>query len=159
MSFAGLTYLALYFSGRLGLFSPLSPHGKHIYSYLLTAAPLLVASFVAASRVSDYRHRGSDVLGGASLGVFFGIMGYRYYFPWPQSRMAGVPWILVRQEELNISTGDNARTDTPYTDAPLLPTAHDARSRGQGSQSAPSPYNNVDNPMELHSIPRTKPIV
>jgi len=161
MSFAGLTYLALYLSGRLGLFDPYSPHGKHIYSYILTAAPLLVASFVAASRVSDYRHRGSDVLGGASLGVFFGIMGYRYYFPWPQSQMAGVPWMMVRQEELNIATGDNARTHTPYTDAPLplLPTAHDARSRGQGSENAPTPYNNMDDPMELHSIPPAKPIL
>jgi diacylglycerol diphosphate phosphatase / phosphatidate phosphatase len=161
MSFAGLTYLALYFSGRLGLFDPHSPHGKHIYSYLLAAAPLLVASFVAASRVSDYRHRGTDVLGGASLGVFFGIMGYRYYFPWPQSQMAGVPWIIGRQEELDIATGNNARVHTPYTDTqlPLLPTTHDARSQGQGSQSTPTPYKHMDNPMELHSIPPTKPIL
>jgi diacylglycerol diphosphate phosphatase / phosphatidate phosphatase len=156
MSFAGLTYLALYFSGRLRLFAAYSPHGKHIYSYLLTAAPLLVASFVASSRVSDFRHRGSDVLGGTSIGVFFGIMGYRYYFPWPQSQMAGVPWMIVRQEgELNVATGGNARGHNSNTETqlPLLPTSHDARSLGHGSQTTTTPYYDPGNPMELHSIP------
>jgi len=156
MSFAGLTYLALYFSGRLRLFVPLSPHGKHIYSYLLAAAPLLVASFVASSRVSDYRHRGSDVLGGTVLGIFFGIIGYRYYFPWPQSQLAGVPWTIIRQEDLqewSVSTRSVIRDRNSKTQIPLLPTTQDSTRLASGSRSAPTAHHDPDNPMELRTFP------
>jgi len=107
-SFAGLTYLSLWMAGRLRLFVPHSPHGKHLYAYIISAAPLLVASFIASSRVIDYRHRGFDVLGGTVLGIFWGIVGYRYYYPWVSSPIAGTPWMVMIEESEN---------------EPLLPTA------------------------------------
>lgn len=156
MSFAGLTYLALFFAGRLRLFAPHSPHGKHIYSYFLTAAPLLIAAFVTSSRVADFRHRGTDVLGGASLGVFFSIVAYRYYFPWPNSQLAGIPWMTIRQEEeqgIPIETGGPAKGHHHSgSTAQLLPT-HDTRSFAPGSQGVPTPYSDGGNTMELHPIP------
>lgn len=162
MSFAGLTYLALYLAGRFRLFAPHSPHGKHLYAYFITAAPILVASFITTSRVSDFRHRGTDVLGGASLGVFFAIVGYRYYFPWPNSQFAGIPWMTIRQEEergIPIALGGLGKLhqySPSTTRLPLLPTSQDARSVAQASQGAPTPYSDVGgNPMEMHPISNT----
>jgi hypothetical protein len=83
-------------------------------------------------------------------------MGYRYYFPWPQSQVAGVPWMVVRQEEqLNVATGGSARGHKSNTETqlPLLPTAYDGGSLGHASQNAPAPYYDPGNPMELQAIP------
>jgi diacylglycerol diphosphate phosphatase/phosphatidate phosphatase len=147
MSFAGLTFLALWLAGRLRLFVPHSPHGKHIYAYTISAIPLLLAAFIAASRVSDYRHHGTDVVAGTSLGIFFGILGYRYYFPWLDSSSAGTPWMTILQEGTRVGRGE-----------PLLPTVYntDAHSTVEYTRAA-SPYSEMahetpGNSMELHSV-------
>lgn len=150
-SFAGLTFLALWLAGRLRLFVPHSPHGKHIYAYTISAAPLLLASFVASSRVSDFRHRLSDVTAGTILGIFFGVLGYRYYFPWVSSSSAGTPWMIIRQEE---GEGINHRGE------PLLPTVYATDiPPTTGHTRSPTPYSETahessGNPMELHSLPQ-----
>jgi diacylglycerol diphosphate phosphatase/phosphatidate phosphatase len=149
MSFAGLTFLALWVAGRFRLFVPHSPHGKHIYAYIIPAIPLLLAAFIATSRVSDYRHRGTDVLAGTLLGIFFGILGYTYYFPWLDSPLAGTPWMIIRQRESDgtrIGGGD-----------PLLPTAYtDAHAIAGYARAASSetPQETPGHPMELHFLPQ-----
>ncbi|KAG8840279.1 hypothetical protein FRB91_006342, partial [Serendipita sp. 411] len=120
MSFAGLTFLSLYLAGRFRLFTPHSSHGKHLYAYVLSVAPLLLASFVTSSRVSDFRHRGSDVLAGASLGILFAFIGYRYYYPWLGSRDAGTPWMVLREEGAFADYKTHSRNGS-HT-GPLLPT-------------------------------------
>jgi hypothetical protein len=149
MSFAGLTFLALWLAGRLHLFVPHSPHGKHIYAYIISAIPLSLAAFIATSRITDFRHHGTDVLAGTSLGIFFGILGYRFYFPWLHSSLAGTPWMIIQQEGTGFGKGE-----------PLLPTVYntDAHSTA-GYTRAASPDSEIGhepsgNPIELHSLPQ-----
>ncbi|KAG8808257.1 hypothetical protein FRC17_004028 [Serendipita sp. 399] len=157
MSFAGLTFASLYLAGRFRLFTPHSAHGKHLYAYVLSFAPLLLASYVSTSRVSDFRHRGSDVLGGASLGVIFALLAYRYYFPWLGSRDAGTPWMILREEGAFYDSKTHSRSGSNFG-VPLLPTVapssqqqtyvDDAGVNTQPIQLNPLPQINVHTPPE-----------
>jgi diacylglycerol diphosphate phosphatase/phosphatidate phosphatase len=152
MSFAGLTYLALFLAGRLHLFAPHSTHGKHLYAYALSAAPLLLASYIASSRVSDFRHRGSDVIGGALIGIFFGILAFRYYYPWLSSPLSGTPWMTLRAEKS--MEGDGKRSPSRAAE-PLLPTAFSGKPRDLNTPytDIETPARHIDNPMEMRPIP------
>ncbi|PVF96354.1 acid phosphatase/Vanadium-dependent haloperoxidase [Serendipita vermifera] len=151
MSFAGLTYLALFLAGRLHLFTPHSTHGKHLYAYALSGAPLLLASFVTFSRVSDFRHRLSDVVGGALIGIFFGVLAFRYYYPWLNSPLAGTPWMTLRAES---AEGEGLRSASRAGE-PLLPTSFPGKERNLTTPytDTDTPATHVDNPMEMRPIP------
>ncbi|KAG8815866.1 hypothetical protein FRC18_001282 [Serendipita sp. 400] len=151
MSFAGLTYLSLYLAGRFRCFTPHSAHGKHLYAYTIAIVPLFLASFIASSRVSDFRERGSDALAGAILGILLAVLAYRYYFPWLGSRDAGTPWSILREEGLVLlNTGLHSKTGS-HIGAPLLPTT--ASHAHQGQPSADETASNIQ-PVELHSMPQ-----
>jgi len=88
ISFAAMVYLSLYASAKLGLYSK---HGGHLWKFLLTGAPIVVASLVAISRTRDYRHHFSDVLAGAILGTALATAAYLLNYPPPWSSRAMNP--------------------------------------------------------------------
>lgn len=62
-----------------------------VYTLVVVAIPIAVATFVAASRWYDNRHHGPDILIGSALGVFFAFMAFRLY-NMPIQRGAGWSW-------------------------------------------------------------------
>ena len=50
-----------------------------LYLVVLAFVPLGVALYVAATRYSDYRHHGFDILSGSVLGVASAFLGFRWY--------------------------------------------------------------------------------
>lgn len=62
-----------------------------VYTLIVVAIPIALASFVAASRWHDNRHHGPDILFGSAVGVFFAWAGFRLY-NLPIRRGAGWSW-------------------------------------------------------------------
>lgn len=78
ISFSGLLYLTLWL---LGQFKLINGHQSHpVYKYILSGLPIILALYVALSRVQDYRHHFSDIILGGIIGTFFAIVTYRKYF-------------------------------------------------------------------------------
>ena len=88
-TFAGMTSLALYVAGKLGLFSDAAT--SHTWQLLVFLLPIFVAFWVATSRVRDYRHHPSDILGGSLIGLGVGFAAHRMYFGSLFSANTGVP--------------------------------------------------------------------
>ncbi|KAI5839928.1 phosphatidic acid phosphatase type 2/haloperoxidase, partial [Morchella snyderi] len=98
MSFAGLTYTSLFlasfifsmqmpfaraitpFSGSAAAAAP-SAHPKvpQMLSFAVVATPMLLATYVASTRWSDYRHHGFDVLFGSFEGIVCALVGWGWY--------------------------------------------------------------------------------
>jgi hypothetical protein len=49
---------------------------------LICGIPVLIATYVASTRFSDFRHHPFDILFGSSLGIFAAIGGWRWYGAW-----------------------------------------------------------------------------
>ena len=64
-SFAGLSFLSLYLSGKIRAFD----RRGHVAKLCIVFLPLLIASLVGVSRVDDYRHHWQDVFAGGVLGI------------------------------------------------------------------------------------------
>lgn len=72
LAFSSMTTLTLYLIGKVGI-------QRHVHSkritlctrvwYLLSFLPLLLAFFVAASRVHDFWHHPADVVAGSAIGI------------------------------------------------------------------------------------------
>ena len=62
---------------------------------------MFIAGFVGATRVSDFRHRGSDVLVGSILGVIVALIVYRHWHPWVTDRSAAIPWDVLRMDDVD----------------------------------------------------------
>lgn len=102
LSFCAMTVLTLFFYGKIGLHRGLSPHlreeqrnaknyyKKRIFS-MVAALPMLLAVFIAASRVHDDSHHPADVVGGAIIGLSTAIFGYGLWYPSIYSQFAGCP--------------------------------------------------------------------
>ena len=112
-SFSGLTYLSLFLSARFGLFIPMGHRRTHTFFIFLAFAPMILAGFVGATRVSDFRHRGSDVLAGTALGVIVALIVYRYWHPWVTDQSAAIPWDVLRM--------DKTEQRDSYDTMPMLP--------------------------------------
>ncbi|EJF57189.1 lipid phosphate phosphatase 1 [Dichomitus squalens LYAD-421 SS1] len=88
-AFAGMTFLALYLAGLTGAWRLAQPAqgGSLLRSKLarlvLTLLPLGFATWVAVSRVEDYRHHKEDVIVGSLLGVVCATICYLIYWPNP----------------------------------------------------------------------------
>lgn len=63
-SFAGLSFLSLYLSGKIKAFD----RRGHVAKLCIVFLPLLMAALVAVSRVDDYWHHWQDVFAGGLLG-------------------------------------------------------------------------------------------
>ncbi|WZY73348.1 hypothetical protein YC2023_012205 [Brassica napus] len=66
-SFAGLTFLACYLSGKIKVFD----RRGHVAKLCLVFLPILVAVLIGISRVDDYWHHWTDVFAGTIIGTFW----------------------------------------------------------------------------------------
>ncbi|XP_050375404.1 lipid phosphate phosphatase 2-like isoform X3 [Argentina anserina] len=94
-SFAGLGFLALYLSGKIKVFD----RNGHVAKLCIVALPLLCASLVAVSRVSDYWHHWQDVFAGSLLGFVVASFCYRQFFPSPYHDEGWGPYAYFRAVE------------------------------------------------------------
>ncbi|KAJ8770062.1 hypothetical protein K2173_010093 [Erythroxylum novogranatense] len=78
-SFAGLTFLSWYMSGKIRAFD----RRGHVAKLCLVFLPLLVAALVGISRVDDYWHHWQDVFAGGLLGLTVASFCYLQFFPPP----------------------------------------------------------------------------
>ncbi|KAI5961281.1 hypothetical protein KGF57_001783 [Candida theae] len=88
ISFAAFLYLSLWLSGQFKLFTS-TP--QHMYKYILVFLPLLLATYVASSRVQDYRHHFMDVILGSVLGSTIASSVYFHYWSGIQSDTCDSP--------------------------------------------------------------------
>jgi len=86
-SFYSMTFLTLFFLGRLGLGS--NPHQNKV-KILLSLLPLLLATWVSTSRIVDNWHHPSDVIAGISLGAVCAIISYHLWHPTLFSEYPGI---------------------------------------------------------------------
>jgi len=79
-SFVTMIYLSLYLSGKWKVFCQ-HQHGTVLGKAAICALPMVIAAFIAISRVIDYHHSIADVIAGSILGFSVGIMAYFLYWP------------------------------------------------------------------------------
>jgi diacylglycerol diphosphate phosphatase/phosphatidate phosphatase len=94
LAFSSMTTLTLYLIGKVGI-------QRHVHSkritlctrvwYLLSFLPMLLAFFVAASRVHDFWHHPADVVAGSAIGIGCALsihgMWYAVHFSWVRYAM------------------------------------------------------------------------
>ncbi|XP_021727088.1 lipid phosphate phosphatase 2-like [Chenopodium quinoa] len=78
-SFAGLTFLAWYLSGKIRCFD----RRGHVAKLCIIFAPILLAAMVGVSRVDDYWHHWQDVFAGGLIGFVIASFCYLQFFPPP----------------------------------------------------------------------------
>jgi membrane-associated phospholipid phosphatase len=74
-SFASMTIVTLYLSSKVGLARHVQSLGRKVL-YLLSCTPMLLAFFVAASRVHDFYHHPADIVAGALIGSVCGLTAH-----------------------------------------------------------------------------------
>lgn len=76
---------------------------------LVSGLPLLLAAYIASTRFSDYRHHAFDILAGSVLGIFAGVVGWRWYGAWccagGEGRVYGLAARMARQRHRRASRG------------------------------------------------------
>ena len=109
VSFAGLTYLALFLCAKLAITIPflnyqnISHDSYHAIAPRKQAAapptyliafpliPICAAIYISSTRYSDFYHHGFDIIAGAVLGIVSAWLGFRWYHL-PISRGGGWAW-------------------------------------------------------------------
>ncbi|GEQ71658.1 hypothetical protein JCM33374_g5344 [Metschnikowia sp. JCM 33374] len=76
ISFSAFLYLAMWIYGQFQL----AHHPRNIHLHALAGLPLVLASYVALSRVQDYRHHFVDIFSGGFLGCTIAVTIYHKYF-------------------------------------------------------------------------------
>ncbi|CAL1203151.1 unnamed protein product [Candida parapsilosis] len=88
ISFVAFLYLTLWLLGQFKLFNS-TP--QYMYKYILSFMPLLLATYIALSRVQDYRHHFIDIILGSILGCTIAVMVYFHYWNNLQSDTCDTP--------------------------------------------------------------------
>ncbi|XP_025095160.1 phospholipid phosphatase 5-like isoform X2 [Pomacea canaliculata] len=78
LSFCCMTFIAMYIGGKLHVFSRGRGQGWRFICFLI---PLVWATMISVSRVSDYHHHWQDVTVGSIVGIVIGYTCYRQVFP------------------------------------------------------------------------------
>ncbi|KAG8889269.1 hypothetical protein FRB98_005082 [Tulasnella sp. 332] len=89
-AFSGLGFLFLFLAGKSGAFCLTAvigrkAHHSRLLMIILTAWPLVLAGWVAVTRVEDYRHHKEDVIVGSLIGFSCACIAYFIYWPNPLS--------------------------------------------------------------------------
>ncbi|XP_008782302.2 lipid phosphate phosphatase 2-like isoform X1 [Phoenix dactylifera] len=108
-SFAGLSFLAWYLSGKIQAFD----RKGHIAKLCIVFLPLLGAALVAISRVDDYWHHWQDVFAGGLLGLIVASFCYLQFFPPPSDADGWGPFAYFQmlaetRNSIHGSTNTNA---------------------------------------------------
>ncbi|KAI0629382.1 lipid phosphate phosphatase 1 [Trametes polyzona] len=87
-AFAGMVFFSLWIAGATGAWRltetvPSGFHRSKIARLSLSLAPLFYATWVAISRVEDYRHHKEDVIVGSLIGTACATICYLIYWPNP----------------------------------------------------------------------------
>lgn len=114
LSFCGMTFLALFFYGKVGLHRPIGKHvvgspdpydeGTLVKKRILSLGaglPMAWAIFVSASRVHDNFHHPADVVGGSVLGMVCAWFAYAMWYAPIFSHVAGMPLQMVYEMRRN----------------------------------------------------------
>lgn len=108
VSFAGMTYLALFLCAKLAVTIPfLNYHNlggvqpkiptrrqaaaPPLHLIVFPLIPICLAIYVSSTRYSDFMHHGFDIISGAILGIASAWLGFRWYHM-PISRGGGWAW-------------------------------------------------------------------
>lgn len=78
-SFAGLSFLSWYLSGKIRAFD----RKGHVAKLCIVFLPILLAALVGVSRVDDYWHHWQDVFAGGLIGATVASFCYLQFFPPP----------------------------------------------------------------------------
>ncbi|KAJ4709867.1 lipid phosphate phosphatase 2-like [Melia azedarach] len=128
-SFAGLGFLSLYLSGKIKAFD----HRGHVAKLCIVLLPLLAASLVAVSRVSDYWHHWQDVFAGGIIGLAVAVFCYLQFFPPPHSDDGWSPYAYFRaREESNTNMNMAHSMSSVQVQAMNNHRPVDQQSRGNG---------------------------
>ncbi|XP_074582089.1 lipid phosphate phosphatase 2-like isoform X3 [Curcuma longa] len=130
--FAGLSYLALYLSGKIKCFD----RKGHVAKLCIVFFPLLLASLIGISRVDDYKHHWEDVFAGGILGVVVATFCYLQFFPAPYHSDGWGPYAYFQMLEDN----QNSSNLTPTVNQRIQGTSIVALS---GIHSSSSPADNA----------------
>jgi len=118
-SFAGMLFLVLYLHGKFRIYS--HDHSASFSKSILFASPLAVAFFIAMSRVIDYHHNYSDILGGSLIGLGVAYYAYFLYYPPLSSKNCDQPKfhpaikndVLPTVTEISVQKEQSATTINP----------------------------------------------
>ncbi|GLT48861.1 hypothetical protein SLA2020_224530 [Shorea laevis] len=88
-SFAGLTFLAWYMSGKIRAFD----RRGHVAKLCILFLPIMLATLVGISRVDDYWHHWTDVFAGALIGSTVASFCYLQSFPFPNREDGWAPHV------------------------------------------------------------------
>ena len=100
LTFGAMTFLALYFLGRVGLQRKNYSVTARILALSCCIIPGSWAFAVASSRVIDHWHHPSDVVAGALLGILSAMLSYHTCYPSVFSSNSGVPLASVPLDKL-----------------------------------------------------------
>ncbi|XP_073123073.1 lipid phosphate phosphatase 2-like isoform X1 [Henckelia pumila] len=114
-SFAGLSFLSLYLSGKIKLFD----RQGHVAKLCLVVLPLLAASLVGISRVDDYWHHWQDVFAGGLLGLVVATLCYLQFFPPPYHVDGSRTYAYLQMME---DLGANTAAQTGETEIEIQPS-------------------------------------
>jgi len=78
-SFAGMTFLALYLTGKFRIYS--TEASSSFAKSVLVASPITIAMFISLSRTIDYHHNYSDIIAGSMIGIAVAYYVYFMYYP------------------------------------------------------------------------------
>ncbi|KAK7025212.1 lipid phosphate phosphatase 1 [Favolaschia claudopus] len=116
--FAGMTFLSLWLAGQTAAWcfqTPLpvaSLRSSRLLRFVLSLLPLCWATFVAITRLEDYRHHKEDVIGGAVLGAVCSTICYVAFWPSPFSARSftsysyGQPRLITHGENGRLRQGN-----------------------------------------------------
>ncbi|EJD08574.1 lipid phosphate phosphatase 1 [Fomitiporia mediterranea MF3/22] len=124
-AFATMTFLFLWLSAHTVAWTfsaALPPRNPWIVTsrmgrVFITLLPLIFATWVALSRLEDYRHHKEDVIVGGLIGILCGAVGYLSYWPNPFSHRRHsdgttiTPRLLYSNESDRLSSGETNRND------------------------------------------------
>lgn len=88
-----MTYTSLYLLAHMPTILPFHRVSLHLPNIFIGFLPLSFALWVGITRISDYRHNPTDVIGGALVGAFFASVGW-----WSFGRRGAKAWRIAQRD-------------------------------------------------------------